>query len=128
MARLEGCGTVGFTHNGKDGTVSTTMIGLTDCPRCGWSADAMKVIQAARYVGVTNQTIRNWIKGGLLPGAVTEHYRDMPDDGDGGDKWWVPKADLDALRDRVRAEADDAAIAKELGISRGTIEKIRATL
>lgn len=41
------------------------------CPRCGW-ADGLTVTETAARLGVSDQTVRNYIKEGRLPGTVTE--------------------------------------------------------
>lgn len=41
------------------------------CPRCGWS-DSVGVREAAAMLGVSHQTVVNWIKSGRLVGAVRE--------------------------------------------------------
>jgi excisionase family DNA binding protein len=40
------------------------------CPRCGF-AEALTVPEAAERLNVSDQTIRNWLKAGRLPGSVT---------------------------------------------------------
>lgn len=60
----------------------------TKCPRCGF-ADGLTVSEAATRMGVTEQTIRNWIEKGRLPNATREV---VP----GGFRWWIPAGDLEA--------------------------------
>jgi excisionase family DNA binding protein len=71
--------------------MSAPAAGLIACPRCGWS-DALTVPEAAEHLGTSDQTIRNWIKLGRLPGVVEEK---IP----GGFRYWIPRSSLDALRD-----------------------------
>jgi len=43
---------------------------LHNCPRCGWRDDAMTVTEAAALLSVSDQTVRNRIAEGRLPGTA----------------------------------------------------------
>lgn len=65
------------------------------CPRCGFK-DALLVPEAASRLGVSDQTVRNWLKAGRLPGVETEA---VP----GGFRYWIPIDAIEAI------EAETAA-------------------
>lgn len=44
---------------------------LLSCPRCGWKA-GLKVPEVAKMLGTSQQTIRNYIHEGKLPGTVMD--------------------------------------------------------
>ena len=62
------------------------------CPRCGWS-ESLTVTEVQVRLGVSDQTVRNMIKRGQLPGTVTEH---VP----GGYRYLIPVSAVEALEGR----------------------------
>jgi hypothetical protein len=67
---------------------------MDTCPRCGYSEDAPTVLVSdvmARF-GVTRQTVFNWMRAGLLPGA----FRD-PSKGGATAAYLIPKESVEAL-------------------------------
>lgn len=56
------------------------------------STDPLKVDQVAAELGVSAQTVRNWIKSGELPASRTGHA------------WRVRREDLDAMISRQQGE------------------------
>lgn len=81
---------------------------MQTCPRCGFRS-ALTVNEAAERLGVTGQTVRNWIKSGKLPGVETE-----PNSGSGF-KYWIPEdvLDSDAVRELVEASTAIGDAARE---------------
>ena len=61
------------------------------CPRCGWQ-DALKTDEAAARLGVTKQTVLNWIESGKISGAIKEQ---VP----GRGRYWIPLASVEALEE-----------------------------
>lgn len=62
---------------------------MIECPRCGFR-EALSVAEAAELLGVSGQTIRNWIRSGKLTGAVTTTVPGT------GYRWWIPKDVLES--------------------------------
>ncbi len=87
-------------------------MGMQTCPRCGFRA-ALTVPEVEQALGVSDQTVRNYIKRGLFPGVETET---LP----GGVRYWIPTADLKlpAVRAAV-AETRERAERKRLAGSNG---------
>lgn len=75
------------------------------CPRCGFR-EALTVAEAAEKLGVSGQTVRNWIKAGKLPAVETN--------GDGMVRLWVP---IEALK------ADDVKRLAKASRALGTLAK-----
>lgn len=66
------------------------------CPRCGWR-QAYTVQEAADALGVSDQTIRNYVKAGRLPAETDEVS--VPG---GGFRYWIPVEAVEALKNGGR--------------------------
>lgn len=68
---------------------------LTKCPRCGWENTFLRVEQVAETLGVSQQTVRNWI----YAERFTEHKESIP----GGYRYWIDPDELQKVIDERTA-------------------------
>jgi transposase-like protein len=60
----------------------------------------MNLSEAARHIGVTDKTVRQWIEAGKFPGAIFNNKK-------GRGVWYIPLAEAEAIRQIIQ---DDASI------------------
>ncbi len=67
------------------------------CPRCGFAeSDYVTTTEALEMLGVSDQTVRNWVKAGRFAGVIQTRF---------GKRYLIPVAEVE----RVRAEERGAA-------------------